>query len=420
MGIGSFFSSNIRMNRIKQRCIPYLFCLFFASFFACGDSQNDVPTPPEEPKGPNIIEGINAIVQPSASFAKDDGAITHESPAELVSELLVKAGPEIIKGLGYISITQKEYQEIKDFTDQLVKEVEKPFDIYSTIFKWVVTNVKYTDGVNNDPYPVFKNRQGICQGYANLLSVMLHTQNIPVFIANGMLNPVGGHAWNYVYIDQWYVSDPTNNGHFLMSEPSSYVHLVPLHLDVNLFEDEQFVFNFNEGHLNLREVKKSEKQLIVPFSTNGFQITSFNPDSELPSNIEEIYIGKNIQTLGENLIGLSVHAPNVKHAFVDTTNKKMESYGQLVYRYSFTYYVPASATIIQFKDYETLGKNILHNHPKVETVVIQQGTKKLEAYAFENCPNLQKAYIPEGTTVDANAFYGVHSNFKIIRGIVKN
>ena len=405
---------------MKKTCIPFIFCLFFASFLACGDSQNDIPTTPEEPKGPTIIEGINAIVQPGASFAKDDGTITHESPAKLVAELLTETGPEIIKGLGYISFTEKEYQEIKEFTDQLVKEVEKPFDIYSTIFKWVATNVKYTNGVNNDPYPVFKNLQGVCQGYANLLAVMLHTQNIPVFIANGILNPVGGHAWNYVYIDQWYVSDPTNNGHFLMSEPSSYTHLVPLHLDVDLFEDRQFVFNFNEGHLNLREVKKSNKQLIVPFSTNGFQITSFNPDTELPSNIEEIYIGKNIQTLGESLIGLENHAPSVKHAFVDAANPKMESYGQVVYRNSFTYYVPASATIIQFKDYTTLGKNILKSHKKVETVVIQQGTKKLEAYAFEDCPNLQKAYIPKETVVDTNAFYGVHSNFKIIRGIVKN
>jgi len=167
-------------------------------------------------------------------------------------------------------------------------------------------------------------------------------------------------------------------------------------------------------------VKKSDKQLIVPFSTNGFQVTSFNPDTELPSNIEEIYIGKNIQTLGENLIGLSLYAPSIKHAFVDTANQHMESYGQVVYRYSFTYYVPASATIIQFKDYPTLGKNILKDHTKVETVVIQQGTKKLEAYAIENCPNLQKAYIPEKTIVDTNAFYGVHNNFKIIRGIVKN
>ena len=405
---------------MKKSCIPFIFCLFFASFFACGDSQNDTPSLPDGPESPTMIEGINALVNPSASFAKDDGSTIYDSPTKLVADLLTKAGPEIIKGLGYITITEKEYQEIKEFTDQLVKGVKKPFDIYSTIFKWVTTNVEYTNGVNNNPYPVFKNLQGVCQGYANLLSVMLHSQKIYAFIANGILNPVGGHAWNYVYIDQWYVSDPTNNSHFLMSDPSSYTHLVPLQLDVNLFEDEQFVFNFYEGHLNIREVKESGKQLIVPFSTNGFQVTSFNPDTELPSNIEEIYIGKNIQTLGESLIGLDIHAPSVKYAFVDTSNQKMESYGQVVYRNAFTYYVPAAATIIQFKDYDTLGKNILKGHNKVETVVIQAGTKKLEAYAFEDCPNLQKAYIPKETIVDNNAFYGVHNNFKIIRGIVKN
>ena len=405
---------------MKKSCIPFIFCLFFASFFACGDSQNDTPSLPDGPESPTMIEGINALVNPSASFAKDDGSTIYDSPTKLVADLLTKAGPEIIKGLGYITITEKEYQEIKEFTDQLVKGVKKPFDIYSTIFKWVTTNVEYTNGVNNNPYPVFKNLQGVCQGYANLLSVMLHSQKIYAFIANGILNPVGGHAWNYVYIDQWYVSDPTNNGHFLMSDPSSYTHLVPLQLDVNLFEDEKFVFNFYEGHLNIREVKESGKQLIVPFSTNGFQVTSFNPDTELPSNIEEIYIGKNIQTLGESLIGLNIHAPSVKYAFVDTSNQKMESYGQVVYRNAFTYYVPAAATIIQFKDYDTLGKNILKGHNKVETVVIQAGTKKLEAYAFEDCPNLQKAYIPKETIVDNNAFYGVHNNFKIIRGIVKN
>lgn len=400
---------------------PFLSFLFLSIFlFSCGNNNEDSPVSPDESKDPNIIEGINAIVNPSASFAKDDGAITNESPAKLVAELLMKTGPKINKDMGYVSITEKEYNEIKDFTDQLVKGMEKPFDIYNVIFKWIATNVKYTNGVNNDPYPVFKNKQGVCQGYANLLTVMLDSQNIPVFIANGMLNPIGGHAWNYVYIDQWYVSDPTNNGHFQMSNVSDYNHLVPLQLNVDLFEDEKFVFNFNEGHLNLRKVKQSEKQLIVPFSINGFQVTSFNPDTELPSTIEEIYIGKNIQTLGESIIGLNIHAPNVKHAYVDTSNKKMESYGQVVYRNSFTYYIPASATTIQIKDYATLGKNILKDHNKIENIVIQAETKKVEAYAFENCPNLKKAYIPEETMVDTNAFYGVHSSFKVIRGIVKN
>ena len=40
------------------------------------------------------------------------------------------------------------------------------------------------------------------------------------------------------------------------------------------------------------------------------------------------------------------------------------------------------------------GKNFLKDHAHVETIVIQSGTKSLEAYAFENCPRLQKAYIP--------------------------
>ena len=395
--------------------------VFTCCFLACGSSENTEPVTPDTDE-PNYIHGIHAIVQPSASFAKDDGAQQlGGSSAEKVTSLLKKAGSEAMKGLHRIVISEEEYKEIDAFTHELVDGLETPMEVYQQIFQWIVSNIKYASGyVDNNPYPVFKTKEAICQGYANLLAVMLHTQDIPACVANGMLNPVGGHAWNYVYLDDWYVSDPTNNGYFLMSDPSSYTHLVPLQLDVNLFEDEQFVFNFYEGHLNIREVKESGKQLIVPFSTNGFQVTSFNPDTELPSNIEEIYIGKNIQTLGESLIGLDIYAPSVKYAFVDTSNQKMESYGQVVYRNAFTYYVPAAATIIQFKDYDTLGKNILKGHNKVETVVIQAGTKKLEAYAFEDCPNLQKAYIPKETIVDNNAFYGVHNNFKIIRGIVKN
>ena len=83
-------------------------------------------------------------------------------------------------------------------------------------------------------------------------------------------------------------------------------------------------------------------------------------------------------------------------------------------------YIPAAATVIQFLPIHTFGKNFLKDHAHVETIVIQSGTKSLEAYAFENCPRLQKAYIPEETIVDAKAFYGVHPQFQILRGIVKN
>lgn len=405
---------------MKNTYSQLILCLLAFLATSCGGSDsNDEPIVPE-PEKPSYITGINAIVAPSGTFAKNDGSkALNESSSRNVAQLLSKTGPDIAKGLGQINITKEQYQEIKTFTDELVKGLDTSTDVYNTIFRWVNDNIEY-EQADNDPYPVFKNRRAICQGYANLLMVMLHSQGIPAMIANGMLIPIGGHAWNYVYLDEWIVSDPTNNGHFLMTEFEQHKHLDPMSLDANLFEDENFVFNFYERQLNIKEVKKGEKKFTVPFSTNGFQIGSFNPDKELPSEIEEIYIGENINTLGESIIGLTLHAPSVKRAYVDSKNKKMQSYGQVVYRDDMPYYVPASAPIVQFKDIATLGKNFLKDHTKVETIVIQQGTKKLEAYAIENCPNLQKAYIPEETSVDANAFYGVHANFKIIRGIVKD
>ena len=58
-----------------------------------------------------------------------------------------------------------------------------------------------------------------CQGYANLLRTMCHTQGIPAFNANGELVPLGGHAWDYVCADSvWYVSDPTNNAQYKMAD----------------------------------------------------------------------------------------------------------------------------------------------------------------------------------------------------------
>ena len=395
----------------KLKLIPFLFMLCFIS---C--SGND------EPETPEIIEGINAIVPPTGTFAKDDGALPLKgSAAENVAALLTQIGPKIGETLENIPITTDQIKEIKTFTDALVGDAQSPMDIYEKIFGWVTSNIQYTSGyVDNDPYPVFQTHKAVCQGYANLLAVMLHTQGVNVINANGMLEPLGGHAWNYVYLDgDWYVSDPTNKGHFRMTDIKSYTHLVPLSLSADLFSDKQFTFHFYEGRLTLREVKNSERQLVVPFSTNGFQVGAFNPDTDLPANVEEIYIGKNIESLGENILGLGLHAPSVKYAYVDTNNPHMESYGQVVYRNSESYYTPASATLIQFKSIPVMGKNFLKDHTKIETIVIQAGTQSLEAYAFENCPNLQKAYIPDITKVNENAFYGVHPNFQIVRGILK-
>jgi len=395
------------------------FCMLYVFLASCSSSENA----PSNPEKENPLQGITAIVPPSGIFAEDDGAAKPTgTPTRDAANFLTKAGTQAIKGLGRIEINDNQYNEIKEFTDELVKETQSDKDKYDQIFKWITSNIGYAqEYVDNNPYPVFQTRKAICQGYANLLTVMLHSQDIPAVNANGVI-PEGGHAWNYVYLDnEWYVSDPTNNGSYLMSNFNSYTHLVPLSLDMTLFEDDNFAFNYQEGRLNLCQVKKGEKQLTVPFSTNGFRVTCFSPNTGLPSSIEELYIGTNIQSLGENLVGLSIHAPSVKYAYVDSKNPQLTSYGQVVYRYgaSEPLYVPAAATTIQLKGTNTIGKNFLKSHDKIETLVISSGTQTLEAYAIENCPNLRKAYLPKNAKVDENAFYGVHSTFQIIRQDIK-
>ena len=362
------------------------------------------------------------------SFPESDGSekLDPYSPQKTAAALLQSAGIACTDTIGKIVISPAEYQEIKTFTDNLVAGCKTQKDIHDVCFKWVYSNVKYgstySDGsyVNNDPYPVFTKKTAVCQGYSNLLFVMLHSQNVPVLITNGFLsmpNLYGGHAWNYVNCDgKWYVSDPTNNGVYDMSNTSSYSHLFPQSFDVLLFEKDGCRFDFNETRLNICEVLTESRYFATPYSVGGYQVSSFNPTSDLPANLRELFIGKNIETFGMNRIGLNYHGKNIEYIHVDPEHATWRSHKGIVYdKYSdFPRYIPAAMKRIELLPMEKIEKNLIYDHPGVEEIVIAAGTKTIEAWAVENCPNLKVAYIPKGVNVDASAFYGVHPDFKIV------
>ena len=333
---------------------------------------------------------------------------------------------EMTDTLGRANITPEEYAEIQAFTKELTAGLTTQKDKYTKCFNWVVQNIKYVyEYVNNDPYPVFKNKVGICQGYANLLFIMLHSIDIPAFVCNGILNPVGGHAWNYVYCDgKWYVSDPTNNGSWIMAATSSYSHLLPSSFDVVLAKNDGVWFNYNEYHLNICAVESSDEVFVVPFSALGYQVTSFSPTKPLPSNIKQINIGKNIKSLGEAYMGLQYNAPNVEYIEVDPANTTFASYLGVVYRkdgseFQLTY-IPSAMKCVELMPMETMYKNTVYRHNGVEILIVAPGTKTLEPWAVENCPNMKIAYVPEDTEIADNAFAGVHPDFQIIRGDFTN
>lgn len=379
----------------------------------------------------NPNEAVNDAAEGvTRAFPEDDGARRLQGePASMFWQLLQGADDEFPRRRASYKIEESQYEEIKQFTDNLIAEKNATTETekYNVIWEWVTTNVKYNDPLDpsyrNDPYEVFINKRCVCQGYANILSVMLHSQGIDVINVNGWLGGYGGHAWNYARIDgTWWVCDPTNGGQHKAASVSQYkTSLIPYSADGNLLDTQDYSFNYTERKLNLNVVKKADDSMMVPFSVTlnndrRFQIAMFSPSEYLPDNVRELYIGSNIESLGDEVVGLKEYGPNVEAAHVDPNNQYLVSYNGVVYnKGGIPVYIPAAMKKLVLRPQEVIGKNFIFDHKGIEEIVIANGTKRLEAWAVESCPNLKIACVPRDTELDENAFAEVHPDFQIIR-----
>jgi len=369
------------------------------------------------------------------TFAQpDDAELLDGTPQENLKALFATTGPEIINSLGSVVITDEQYQEIKTFTDNLVASKTTEKDKYDAICIWVNTNIKYNNSQNNpqnkyysnDAYEVFKNRFAVCQGYSNLMVVMCMTQGIPAVVVNGYLVSNGmdlGHAWMYGCPDgTWYVSDPTNGTKkWSMKYTAYYSYLKPTQADVDIFKDDCAVYNYYDGKLNVKAVSTEEPSFAVPYSVEGFVINSFNPSVDLPEGLMEIYLGQNITTMGEpNLMSLSIKdfGRNLQAVYVHEDNPALMDHKGIVYRKNGDtpqlYYIPGGMTFIEMLPMETVDKNTIYHHKNVKEIYFPKGTKRLESWAIENCPKLERVYVPEDAEISADA---LPKNVEILRGI---
>ena len=376
----------------------------------------------------SVVEDEYVITR---TFAEPDDAVNLDRPSYdnnyRLRKLLEAAGPSIIQSLGTINITNDQYDEIAEFATELTKSNTTQMQKYTTLFNWVVKNIKY-EFSDNDPYAVFKNRKAICQGYSSLLTVMCYSQGIPTMIANGFLIDPNygelGHAWVYTCPDStWTVSDPTNNRTFEMKKTANYKYLSPKQADVDLFMDDVAIYNFQDFSLNLKEIHTGKNPFTVPYSVNGFVITSFNPTTELPEEITEIYIGQNINTLGnadDNNVGLVNKGIYLQAAYVDENNKTLMDHKGIVYKRNdgnpLLYYIPGAMKFIEMLPMEIVEKNTIHSHMNVEEIYFPEGTKRIESFAIENCPKLKRIYIPTDAEIAKDALYNIPNQVDIVRG----
>ena len=405
---------------MKKHILVFSLAAAGSLFSACDKQYENVESFPNQ-------EAVSTESYYAPTFAEPDKSTKLTgTPYENLKAIFEATGPSIITDLGRMEITDDQFLEIAEFTDNLVKGYSSQMDKYDVIFKWITKNIKYGQSDPN-PYAVFINKLCVCQGYANLLTVMCHTQDIPTVVVNGFLNGYGvygGHAWAYTCPDNtWIVSDPTNGGSWKMSNVGGYTHLFPSEADVDLFADKHAIYRYYDYNINVDEVTTTENPLIIPYSAGGFVITSFNPSVDLPEAITDVYVGENITTFGETYnMGLYDHGKNLQAIHVDENNPSLMSHKGVVYRKNGDeaqlYYIPGNMRFIELMPMEIVEKNTIYNHYGVEEIYFPKGTKMIESYAIENCPKLERVYIPEDADFPSNALYNCPKNVEVIRGSV--
>ena len=403
---------------MKKHILVFSLAAAGSLFSACDKQYENVESFPNQ-------EATSTESYYAPAFAEPDKSTKLTgTPYENLKAIFEATGSSIITDLGRMEITDDQFLEIAEFTDNLVKGYSSQMDKYDVIFKWITKNIKYGQSDPN-PYAVFINKLCVCQGYANLLTVMCHTQDIPTVVVNGFLNGYGvygGHAWAYTCPDNtWVVSDPTNGGSWKMSNVGGYTHLFPSEADVDLFADERAIYRYYDYSINVDEVTTTENPLIIPYSAGGFVITSFNPSVDLPEAITDVYVGENITTFGETYnMGLNDHGKSLQAIHVDENNPSLMSHKGVVYRKNGDeaqlYYIPGNMRFIELMPMKIVEKNTIYNHYGVEEIYFPKGTKRIESYAIENCPKLERVYIPEDTEISDDILYNCPSDVEIIRG----
>lgn len=413
---------------MKNLYSPLLFLFLIVGIVSCSNEEIFLVDSSEQ--------ASEQAIQSIFSEADDSKELTGEANVK-IKELLADVGSDFAKSIGVnISIQSHEVEEIKSFTDQLVANCVTEKARFEAIYNYVGSEIAYAHngGVDNNPYPVFKTKSAVCQGYANLLKVMCYTQGIPALVVNGDLyyggKYYGSHAWNYVCADGvWYVCDPTNKstvggGPYEMNSLSSYnSNLVAFSIDEILFEDDNFTYVYANEMVNVHSIKSTDASVVVPYSINGYKITSFNPAKMFPYQVKELIIGSNIKSFGREdyIVGINHYANQVESIQIDPENEYFESYSNVIYaKVDETLKVLCVAPAVKVVELKPITayykENSIKYHDNLEVLIFSPGTQYIDAYAVEFCPKLHTAYVPNDTQLDRNSFSGVAQGFRVIRG----
>lgn len=416
--------------------------------------ENPKETPNKEEEKPQTPETPNANTD--FSFRPKTGQellLNAKHYSERLRDLLNHFELKGLMPMGETQISPSQLQEIKAKADEIVAQAgaKTQREKHDALFRWIAQNIAYEGGAPdilsvstgehhtyNTAYTTFKGRKAICQGYANLLKAMCHTQGISAAVVNGFtyLNRRGfgeGHAWNYVYLDgEWFVSDPTFKNLAntqAISSPKYIGGLEPERIDFPLGNSSEFECMFTGGEVTIHKVKRSKGAVLtIPDAIDGVVITCFNP-IEMGKEVRQIRLGAKIQSLGKSdrrflsNSGLSV-GDYLERIYVDPKNEYIEDYEGVLYAKKWLnskpesnhgiLLIPKQLKVVRLKPISVVDKNTIKDLPMVEEIYFPDNTTELIPSAVENCPRLQRVYLPKNAKYSKEAFYNCNPKLEII------
>lgn len=123
------------------------------------------------------------------------------------------------------NLSNKKYSKIISKAKEITATTKDDYEKMKLIYTWVAETIYYDEDSGDDeqdPTTVFDTKKAICQGYTDLLHIMLQSVGIKDVVISGFANPSYdyycgfdsdfGHAWNIAYSaskNRWVIMDST-------------------------------------------------------------------------------------------------------------------------------------------------------------------------------------------------------------------
>ena len=370
-----------------------------------------------------------------------NAANTTDDCLQILTSDFNSSSAEKFIGTQHLNITDSQYQTIRAFTLDLTEKYSSTKDKITAIYQWAkdislkasVGEDAPADLEENDPYKVFKEKTGVCQGKANLCKTMLAAIDVPCIIAHGYWE-AEGHAWDFVLCDgKWGIVDASME-QISLDDPSDISpHYKTDNLESVLYKKDGFEFTYYLGGIGVVGYTGNADCLEIPDNCNGRPVVSIAAENQIyyehslqDTTAKKLVLPATVQYgiyLSEYEIR-SFTSKSLEFISADENNPAFASYDGILYSKDFSriYSIPANISEITLKPIEIMEKNTLTSLPNLRTLKIGEGTKELQEDAIENCGHLEKVYIPDSVTsiayeeINGNvyeAFSGCPDNFVV-------